>query len=75
MGPHTFNFDQAAHLAQAAGAARRVPDMADAVAQVAALLQDRAQHGAMVQAARAFAVSQRGAAGRMADALARLLAV
>jgi 3-deoxy-D-manno-octulosonic-acid transferase len=75
MGPHTFNFDQAACQALAAGAARRAVDMADAVAQAAALLQDPAQHRAMAQAARAFAVSQRGAAARTAEALARLLAI
>jgi 3-deoxy-D-manno-octulosonic-acid transferase len=72
MGPHTFNFNQAAHLAQAAGAARHASGMADAVAQAAALLQDRAQHNAMTQAARAFAASQRGAAARMAEALGNL---
>ncbi|MDR2990639.1 MAG: glycosyltransferase, partial [Burkholderiaceae bacterium] len=75
MGPHTFNFDQAARQALAAGAARRASDMADAVAQAADLLQDPTQHGAMAQAARAFAVSQRGAAARMAEALARLIAI
>ena len=32
MGPHTFNFAQAAELAEAAGAARRVGDMAAGVA-------------------------------------------
>jgi 3-deoxy-D-manno-octulosonic-acid transferase len=73
MGPHTFNFDQAARQAQAAGAARRASGMADAVAQAAALLQNRAQRDAMTQAARAFAVSQQGAAERIAQALAILL--
>ena len=73
MGPHTFNFDQAARQAQAAGAARRAADMADAVAQAVAVLQARAQHSAMTQAAHAFAVSQQGAAAHMAEALARLL--
>ena len=73
MGPHTFNFDQAARLAQAAGAAQRASGMTDAVAQTAALMQDQAQHRAMTQAACAFAASQHGAAIRMADALAQLL--
>ncbi|MDR0275787.1 MAG: 3-deoxy-D-manno-octulosonic acid transferase [Burkholderiaceae bacterium] len=72
MGPHTYNFDEAAHLALQANAALRAAGMADAVAQTAALLQERAQHTAMTQAARAFAASQRGAAQRMAGALARL---
>ena len=69
MGPHTFNFDEAAKLALQTGAALRVDDMAAAVAQTAALLQERARHAAMAQAARAFAASQRGAAARMAQAL------
>jgi len=69
MGPHTFNFDEAAKLALQAGAALRADDMAAAVAQTAALLQERARHAAMAQAARAFAASQRGAAARMAQAL------
>jgi 3-deoxy-D-manno-octulosonic-acid transferase len=75
MGPHTFNFDQAARLAQAAGAARRASDMTGAVAQAAVVLQDRVQHAAMAQAARAFAASQGGAALRMAEALAQLVTV
>ena len=74
MGPHTYNFDQAARLAQEAGAARRATDMADAVAQALALLQAPPQRAAMAQAARAFAASQRGAAGRMAEALGRMMA-
>jgi 3-deoxy-D-manno-octulosonic-acid transferase len=73
MGRHTFNFDQAARLAQAAGAARRAVNMADAVTQTVALLQDPTQHSAMTQAARAFAASQSGAAARMTEALALLL--
>ncbi|MDR0457611.1 MAG: 3-deoxy-D-manno-octulosonic acid transferase [Burkholderiaceae bacterium] len=75
MGPHTFNFDQAARLAQTAGAARRASNTADAVAQAVALLQDPARHSAMAQAARAFAASQRGAAERMAQALGWLLEI
>lgn len=38
MGPHTFNFADAAERALAAGAAVRVPDMAAALTEAAALL-------------------------------------
>ncbi len=76
MGPHTFNFAQAAELAEAAGAAQRAASMADAVA--AALSRLAAQTPA--QAAReratclAFAAAHRGAAARMADRIAALAA-
>lgn len=73
MGPHTFNFDQAARLAQAADAALRVSGIAEAVAQAVALTQDQPRHAHMVQAARNFAAGQRGSAKRMAQALASVL--
>ena len=70
MGPHTFNFAQAAELALEAGAAQRVPDLAAAVARAQALLvagdtrlPDMARH------ARAFAAAHQGAAVRIAAAL------
>ena len=74
MGPHTFNFAQAAELAEAAGAALRVPDLAAALAAAQALLGDGARLAAARQAASAFAQAHRGAAARTADALAGLLA-
>jgi len=68
MGPHTFNFAHAAELAEAAGAAVRVADLAEAV--------QRALHGLppperqrREDAALAFAAQHRGAAQRMAAAL------
>ncbi len=70
MGPHTFNFSEAAALAEQAGAARRVPSLAEAVTMATGLL---AEPGALAQqAARArdFAAEHRGAAERMAQALA-----
>jgi 3-deoxy-D-manno-octulosonic-acid transferase len=73
MGPHTYNFDQPARLAQEAGAAERAVDMAGALAQALALLQEPARRAAASQAARAFAASQRGAAERMAGALGGVL--
>ena len=73
MGPHTFNFAQAAELALTAGAAVRVIDLAAAVAEALALLESP-RRSAMAAAALAFATAHRGAAGRMADDIARLLA-
>jgi 3-deoxy-D-manno-octulosonic-acid transferase len=73
MGPHTFNFSDAAELALAAGAATRVADMPAGVATAvelasassAAMRDDRSRR------ALAFANAHRGAAARMA---ARILA-
>ncbi len=45
MGPHTFNFAQAAELALAAGAAMRVADLDEGVAQAVALAGDAATQG------------------------------
>jgi 3-deoxy-D-manno-octulosonic-acid transferase len=68
MGPHTFNFAQAAELAVAAGAAERVVDLAQAVGRAVALLTDP---GRTAWSARAthFASQHRGAAQRMATAV------
>jgi 3-deoxy-D-manno-octulosonic-acid transferase len=70
MGPHTFNFAEAAELALQAGAARRVADVEAGVAAASALAQapDRTR---WVECATAFAAMHRGAAARMA---ARILA-
>ena len=88
MGPHTFNFAQAAELAEAAGAALRVPSMQAGVEAALALIQsvhpsgtqyyphpqlDR--RGRAVQSALVFAAQHRGAAGRMAHAIAALFAM
>lgn len=73
MGPHTFNFAEAAELALAAGAAQRVGDLQGALAAGLALCADAAQRQAMQRAALAFAAQHRGAADRMADAIAALL--
>ncbi len=73
MGPHTFNFADAATLALAAGAAVRVETMAEAVAQALALVGSKEQP-ARSQAALDFAAAHRGAAARMAGAIAALLA-
>jgi 3-deoxy-D-manno-octulosonic-acid transferase len=65
MGPHTFNFSEAAELSLAAGAALRVADIDEGVARAVALAHDPARD-AWVQRALAFAAAHRGAADRMA---------
>lgn len=69
MGPHTFNFEQAADLAEAAGAARRVPHMSAAVQVAGDLLTQNEARVAMANAGLAFAGHHRGAAERMAAAV------
>ena len=73
MGSHTFNFAEAAELALAAGAAQRVPDMAEGVAAARRWLKDHVGHAARRQAALAFSAAHRGAAARSAEALVELL--
>jgi 3-deoxy-D-manno-octulosonic-acid transferase len=68
MGPHTFNFAQAADWSLAAGAAERVPDITAAVARAVALCADP-QRVAMGQSALVFSAQHRGAAARMAAAV------
>jgi 3-deoxy-D-manno-octulosonic-acid transferase len=73
MGPHTFNFAQAAELAMAAGAAAEAPDLQQAVNKVLALLRTAADLHAAGSAARAFGQAHRGAAARTARAVQQLL--
>jgi 3-deoxy-D-manno-octulosonic-acid transferase len=74
MGPHTFNFAEAAENALAAGAAVRVPTLDEAVRQAAAIASDAERRAAHAQAALRFAQAHRGAAARTADAVLALLA-
>jgi 3-deoxy-D-manno-octulosonic-acid transferase len=74
MGPHTFNFADAAQLAQEAGAALRVETMEDAVRTAVALAADRARHNIASAAGFSFADAHRGAARRTAEALLALTA-
>jgi 3-deoxy-D-manno-octulosonic-acid transferase len=69
MGPHTFNFAEAAQLAQEAGAALRVDDMAQAVTTALQLVTYEPDEKAHVQACVAFSQAHRGAAQRTAQAL------
>lgn len=86
MGPHTFNFAQAAELAQAAGAAFEVEDMAHALERAAQLLGqgmgsgmgDSLGSSAELQqaqaAALAFVAAHSGAAEQTALRVAAVLA-
>ncbi len=69
MGPHTFNFAQAAEMAQEAGAALVRPDMASAMQAALQLLEDKVALEAASSAAWAFAQTHRGAALRLSQAL------
>jgi 3-deoxy-D-manno-octulosonic-acid transferase len=66
MGPSTFNFEAAATLAAAAGAAERVPDLRSALARADELIREPAALSPMADAGRQFALQHRGAAARMA---------
>ena len=73
MGPHTYNFDEAANLALEAGAAQRCADMAAAVAGVLLLLRTTGRQDSMARAASRFAKANRGAAARTREAIAAYL--
>ena len=73
LGPHTFNFADAAEQAIDAGAAVRVADMAEAMATAIALAADASRLVPARQAALRFALAHQGAAVRLADALVCLL--
>jgi 3-deoxy-D-manno-octulosonic-acid transferase len=72
MGPHTFNFAQAAELSKAAGAAVRVNDFDEALEAAMAMLRDPSRLADVSAKAMAFASQHRGAAARMADAIRRV---
>ena len=72
LGPHTFNFEDAALLAIEAGAAVRMNDLQHAVRRAVALAGDP-RRNEWVEAALAFAGSHRGATERMAKRIAMLL--
>ncbi|WP_457279934.1 3-deoxy-D-manno-octulosonic acid transferase [Polaromonas sp. P5_D5] len=69
MGPHTFNFTEAAELAIEAGAARRVVDMEQGVRAARKLIDKPEARAAAVAAGLAFADSNRGATVKTVDAL------
>ncbi|HEY0855803.1 MAG TPA: lipid IV(A) 3-deoxy-D-manno-octulosonic acid transferase [Albitalea sp.] len=73
MGPHTFNFAEAAELSLAAGAALRVGDVDEAVREALALVADMRRAEEVSARSLAFAAEHRGAARRMAQAIGELL--
>jgi 3-deoxy-D-manno-octulosonic-acid transferase len=73
IGPSTFNFELAAELALAAGAAVRVTDAEGAIAAARALLADARKRDAMAEAGRRFAVAHRGATVRTIALVERVL--
>ncbi|NMM15057.1 MAG: 3-deoxy-D-manno-octulosonic acid transferase [Rhodoferax sp.] len=73
MGPHTFNFAEAAALAQAAGAAIRVSSLQQAVAVAQQLANDPAAQQAVVSAAARFSSAHRGAVEKTVSAVLALL--
>ena len=73
LGPHTFNFAEAAELACAAGAAERVATLEDGMERASALAADAPRLARSRETAAAFARAHRGAAGATARAVAGLL--
>ena len=73
MGPHTFNFAEVAQHAQAQGAARRVPDMTQAVEQAVGAVADTVAMQAWRTQALAFTQAHKGAARRVAALVKGLL--
>jgi 3-deoxy-D-manno-octulosonic-acid transferase len=64
VGPHTFNFAEAATQATQCGAARRVPDVEGLARALAELLADRSLQERMGRAGLDFTAANRGAAAR-----------
>jgi 3-deoxy-D-manno-octulosonic-acid transferase len=65
IGPHTFNFSDAAQGAVSAGAARRVGNADELLAEVARLLSNPIELATMRDRARSFHAAHRGAADRL----------
>ena len=73
MGPHTFNFADAAHTALEQGAALRVQGMAQGVEAAVALAADAPRRAAMDTAGDQWLSTSRGAAQRMAQEVVAML--
>ena len=74
VGPHTYNFEEAAEGAIHAGAAVRVRDAAEALAAARAIGAEASRRDEMGRAARAFVESHRGAVGRLVQWLEPVVA-
>ena len=73
MGPHTFNFAEAAASAEAEGAARRVANMAEGVQQALVLLQSSDELQSAAVSAHQFAGRYGGAGKSTVEALKQWL--
>ncbi|MHB8915211.1 MAG: 3-deoxy-D-manno-octulosonic acid transferase, partial [Thiobacillus sp.] len=73
IGPHTFNFAEAAELAIEMGAARPVQDAEELMTVAMSLLSDTATRGAMGHAGQTFAARHRGATTRLVALIEPLL--
>jgi 3-deoxy-D-manno-octulosonic-acid transferase len=73
VGPHTFNFAQAAEDAIACGAARKVTDTSEAASMATLLLTNRQQLQPMRDAASAFSHAHRGATARNLALIRKIL--
>jgi len=69
MGPHTFNFTEAAELAYGEGAALRVSGLAEAVQTGLMLTENSVARAQAVKAGLAFAARNRGATDKTVEAL------
>jgi 3-deoxy-D-manno-octulosonic-acid transferase len=74
IGPHSYNFAEAAEKAIAAGAALRCADMAGGVTSALALLRDDSHRHAMSVAGIAFCKQHGGASERLMQMVDELLA-
>ena len=73
MGPHTFNFDEAARLAEEAGAAIRVASMQEGVRAAVSVANDAARCTELAARGERFAAAHRGAAAKTARAILALV--
>jgi 3-deoxy-D-manno-octulosonic-acid transferase len=72
MGPHTFNFKQAAQWALAEQAALHCPDMASAMREALSLALDKPRQETMADAGQQFARSHQGAVANCINALGKI---
>ena len=75
IGPHTFNFAEAAELAIEMGAARRVQDAEELMTVAMRLLSDTATREAMGHAGQTFAARHRGATARLVALIEPILVI
>jgi 3-deoxy-D-manno-octulosonic-acid transferase len=73
MGPHTFNFSEAAELAESSGAAVRVSGLQEALEVAQGLTHGPEKHAQVVSAALAFSIAHRGALEKTVNAVLALL--